>query len=410
MKKSKLCSLAAIACLTVAVGCGPKDEKVNNPFYVSDEQVEQDFNTLFPEHEEFSFQAGLYGSDRIVEAARLLEFSLNAEFEKSNYDKEVESDAGGRRGRSWILCRKIKKFERNSGLKKFVIDWDGCKDSRSSKRVDSEVRGQEIFDIDTKTLASGLEIASYIEGTTSPGFEIRLSPKDSDGRSMRGSRGEIRESRNVMYKLVDEEKLIYEFTYRNLGIHSTTMSPVRYEGYDEGGEIQSVIQGKFQVKKLDSGKLIVENFLQEDKDTLDVTFKATRTDIAGKAESKFYIFLTSLKLKEKQAPINLPGKTGTIMVANGTNPDGTPRYEEKKIKFCGAMKSNFEVRTRWLTGIPRSRNNSFTNSLSFDEDEISLNEMTRKGELKPNGVTRKKGCHRPSDIAPLVNRDKFYFR
>lgn len=398
MKSKKFLSILAIA--AVMAGCAPKDEKIENPYFTSDADVEAEFGTLFPENDQYDLEVGLTATDKVAEAARLLEFALNSDFQQRQYEKEVERDQRGERAKRYVLCRKIKSVKKNNGDKKVYIDWNGCKDSISSQRVITEVRGQESFEIEFKELEDGKKIVSYVEGQTTPGFNMRLSKKKGK-RTDRGYRGDLREDRNVMYRLVDAEKRIYQFTYRALTSHDIQSSPVRYKGYTDGGEIQAIAEGQFQVKELPSGEKVVSKFIQQRNDSVSLIIKSTRYDIEEKIKPKFYILISNVNLQDKESLFNQPGRTSTVQVQTGTNDDGTPIFVEKKVKFCGQFRSNFRLSNMWLTGKPRTMDNRSRGELNFAEGDISVSVNKR---------SIRRSCMRRTGIAPLLNRDKFYFR
>tara|TARA_R110002072_G_scaffold534_2_gene3465 strand:+ start:565 stop:1779 length:1215 start_codon:yes stop_codon:yes gene_type:complete len=404
MKFQKLPTLLIL--LGVLTSCAPKDEKIENPYFTTDAEVEEQFGTLFPDNGNYDMEVGLTATDKIAESARLLEFALNSDFQQRQYEKEVERDERGERAKSYVLCRKIKSVNKVNGSKKVFIDWDGCKDTISSDQVITEVRGQETFEIEFKELADGKKVASYIEGQTTPGFNLRLSKKL--GRSTdRGYRGDLREDRNVFFRLVDEEKRIYDFTYRATTTHDIQASAVKYTGYNDTGEIQAIAEGKFQVKELSSGELVVTKYIQQRKDSVSLTIKGTRSDIEEKIEDKFYILISNVNLDmgkddhKADTMMNQPGRTSTIQVQTGTADDGSPTYEDRDVKFCGQFRTNFRLSNMWLTGIPRTMNNKSRGELNFTGEEISVNTDKRKF---------KRSCMKRTGIAPLLNRDKLYFK
>lgn len=398
MKSKKFLSILAIA--AVIAGCAPKDEKIENPYFTSDADVEAEFGTLFPENDQYDLEVGLTATDKVAEAARLLEFALNSDYQQRQYEKEVERDQRDERAKRYVLCRKIKSVKKNNGDKKVYIDWNGCKDSISSQRVITEVRRQESFEIEFKELEDGKKITSYIEGQTTPGFNMRLSKKKGK-RTDHGYRKDLREDRNIMYHLVDAEKRIYQFTYKALTSHDIQSSPVKYKGYTDGGEIQAITEGQFQVKELPSREKVVSKFIQQRNDSVSLTIKSTRYDIKEKIKPKFYILISNVNLQDKESLFNQPDRTSIVQVQTRTNDDRTPIYEEKKVKFYGQFRSNFRLSNMWLTGKPRTMNNRSHGELNFAEGDISVS-------INKRSIRR--SCMRRTGIAPLLNRDKFYFR
>jgi len=383
------------------LSCAPKDQLVENPFYTSPTAENLEFEQLFADNNQaLSGDIALFTSDRLAEAARMLEFALNADAEVDSYKKELAVLESGGRARSFVLCRKLKSFSRLQGSKTYSINWDGCKDSRSGKKTETEVRGPEDYHLEFAM--TGVTLPSLVEAETGDGLTLKLSELDESGKRVRGSRGDLNESRSMRSQLIDVDQKIYEFTYRSVTSHEVIRSKGRNKGTQDNGEISSVIEGRFQLKEIPGGRLVVDKYLQAKNDSLSTTVKATRKDVAGKVKEKFYIMINDLILDSGETQVNVPGGTTSIMVPNGTNPDGSIILEPQKIKFCGQFRSQFTSKTMWLTGSPRNRSNRLQETLDFGEDDIILQSEA--------GGNRSLGrCLKRTDIAPLVNRDRFYF-
>jgi len=382
------------------LSCAPKDQLVENPFYTSPTAENLEFEQLFAENNQaLSGDIALFTSDRLAEAARMLEFALNADTEVEAYKKELAVLESGGRARSYVLCRKLKSFSRLQGSKTYAISWDGCKDSRSGKKTETEVRGPEDYNLEFSM--PGITLPSLIEAETGDGLTLKLSELDDTGKRVRGSRGDLNESRSMRSQLIDVDQKIYEFTYRSVTSHEVIRSKGRNKGTQDNGEISSVIEGKFQLKEIPGGRLVVDKYIQAKNDSLSTTVKATRKDVAGKVKDKFYIMINDLILDNGETQVNVPGGTTSIMVPTGTNPDGSAILESQKMKFCGQFRSQFTSKTMWLTGSPRNRSNRLQETLNFGEDDIVL-----QSESGNRSLGR---CLKRTDIAPLVNRDRFYF-
>ncbi|PIP94386.1 MAG: hypothetical protein COW00_01055 [Bdellovibrio sp. CG12_big_fil_rev_8_21_14_0_65_39_13] len=382
------------------LSCAPKDQLVENPFYTSPTAENLEFEQLFAENNQaLSGDIALFTSDRLAEAARMLEFALNADTEVEAYKKELAVLESGGRARSYVLCRKLKSFSRLQGSKTYAISWDGCKDSRSGKKTETEVRGPEDYNLEFSM--PGITLPSLIEAETGDGLTLKLSELDDTGKRVRGSRGDLNESRSMRSQLIDVDQKIYEFTYRSVTSHEVIRSKGRNKGTQDNGEISSVIEGKFQLKEIPGGRLVVDKYIQAKNDSLSTTVKATRKDVAGKVKDKFYIMINDLILDNGETQVNVPGGTTSIMVPTGTNPDGSVILESQKMKFCGQFRSQFTSKTMWLTGSPRNRSNRLQETLNFGEDDIVL-----QSESGNRSLGR---CLKRTDIAPLVNRDRFYF-
>lgn len=382
------------------ISCAPKDQLVENPFYTSPGAESSEFQQLFAENSQaLSGDIALFTSDRLAEAARMLEFALNAESEVEAYKKELEILESGGRAKSFILCRKLKAFSRLQGSKTFSINWDGCKDSRSGKKTESEVRGPEDYHLEFAM--PGVTLPSIVEAETGDGLTLKLSELDEAGKRVRGSRGDLNESRSMRSQLIDVDQKIYEFTYRSVTSHEVLRSKGRNKGTQDNGEISTVVEGRFQLKEIGGGRLVVDKYFQAKNDSISTTVKATRKDIAGKVKDKFYIMINDLILNNGETQVNVPGGTTSILVPMGTNPDGSVILETQKMKFCGQFRSQFTSKTMWLTGSPRNRSNRLEETLDFGEDDIVL-----QSEAGSRSLGR---CLKRTDIAPLVNRDRFYF-
>ncbi|GAB4011954.1 MAG: hypothetical protein Fur0010_07200 [Bdellovibrio sp.] len=393
-------TLTTLGLMTLLFSCSPKDQLVENPFYTPPGQEAKEFEFLFAENQEsLSGDIGLYTTDRLAEAARMMEFALNSDFEVDAYNKELQILENGGRAKSFILCRKLKSFSRLQGSKTVSINWDGCKDSRSGSKTETEVRGPEDYHMEFSTADS--KLPSLIEAETGDGLQLRLSELDGKRDRVRGSRGDIRESRTLRAQLVDTEKNIYEFTYRSNNSHEVLRSKGRNKGVQDNGEIQTVIEGRFEIKILDSGKVVVDQYYQGKNDDLSTTVKGIRRDVSGKVKEKLYIIINDLSLKNGVTPMNVPGGTTTLSIQTGTDADGNPTMETQKMKFCGQFRSAFESRTMWLTGSPRNRSNREQEEISFNEDDITISSRSGNRSLGR--------CLKKTDIAPIVNRDRFYF-
>lgn len=393
-------ALALLLISTFALSCAPKDQLVENPFYTAPGVEALEFQTLFAENSQsLSGDIGLYTSDRLAEAARMVEFALNADFEVEAYKKELEILESGGRAKSFILCRKLKSFSRIQGAKTVSIDWDGCKDSRSGNKTETEVRGPESYLMEFNSTES--KLPTLIEAETGDGLTLRLSELDDTRNRVRGSRGDIRESRSLRAQLVDAEKNIYEFTYRSNTTHEVLRSKGRNKGVQDNGEISSVVEGKFEIKVLGGGKIVVDRYIQGKNDDISTTVKGTRRDVSGKVKEKLYIMINDLEVKDGITPMNVPGGTTTITVQTGTDSEGNPTSESQKMKFCGQFRTSFTSKTMWLTGSPRNRSNRESEEITFAEEDITIS-----GQSGQRSLGR---CLKRTDIAPIVNRDRFYF-
>ena len=267
--------------------------------------------------------------------------------------------------------------------------------------VKAKLEALNISDMNKASIREVVQVVNMIEAETGDGLTLKLSELDDTGKRVRGSRGDLNESRSMRSQLIDVDQKIYEFTYRSVTSHEVIRSKGRNKGTQDNGEISSVIEGKFQLKEIPGGRLVVDKYIQAKNDSLSTTVKATRKDVAGKVKDKFYIMINDLILDNGETQVNVPGGTTSIMVPTGTNPDGSVILESQKMKFCGQFRSQFTSKTMWLTGSPRNRSNRLQETLNFGEDDIVL-----QSESGNRSLGR---CLKRTDIAPLVNRDRFYF-
>ncbi len=383
----KLAPLMALALLSA---CTPEDKKLESPLIKRKTPLTQqrEFERLFGSTEASLYlELPLMVADQNLEAAKMLEFSLNLTSEVQRLQTELERQARGERANQSITCRDIQLLTDTADFKRVMVTYN-CNGRTGLYRT--EVRGQELY---TLTYAEGQLRALSMETFTD--FESRVLRFASQevNQTMSGSNANIKETRRLEASLA--EGTTYRFAYTGLLKYDQRYrkAPRNYkDGYTELGELKSQVQGQVTFRR--SGPAEMPRFTA-----------STMRPMGGIKGA-----MGSITVKGERASIDesmLKFKNNFILTANLTAGDEIAM----DYNHCGELRQDFAAETRWLSGRFHGEK-QYRGQLSMQDKAIvfrqGVTDRTPEGTGKPDLSWQR--CYGRSPILPLIPRNKFFIR